>query len=190
MFKFHINNFKTIKFIVIGLLLANATIVNAQGSTFDILHTTNAAQGPGIKITFNGAKYEPAKDLNINNIKSNIKINSEFDFIEQVLSIQRQGASEKYSELWEKKLKFKVLSTYKSKPEEWSYLQNQMQAIQSAKMKGVINYGSSKIIWIEFIFKDKVVQRVYPVKMEDDKLVLTNDLSEDLIFSQLLVLLK
>lgn len=65
-----------------------------------------------------------------------------------------------------------------------------MQAIQSAKMKGVINYGSSKIIWIEFIFKDKVVQRVYPVKMEDDKLVLTNDLSEDLIFSQLLVLLK
>ena len=65
MFKLHTNTLATIKIIVIGLLLANMTIVNAQGSTFDILHTPTEAKGPGIKITFNGSKYEPAKEIKI-----------------------------------------------------------------------------------------------------------------------------
>ena len=138
MSKMRTNILITIKLIVIGLCLVNSAVVSAQGTTFDIFHVPKETQGSGIKITFNGSKYEPAKEIKINVIKTVSAIKSELDFVEQILSIQRQGTSEKYSELWEKKLKSKVVSTYKAKPEEWAYLQNQMQAIQNAKMKGVI----------------------------------------------------
>jgi hypothetical protein len=59
------------------------------------------------------------------------------------------------------------------------------------KLKGVVRYGGATLAWCELTStQGHKLPKIFPLKPEGNKLVLTNDLSDDLIYGQLLTLLE
>ncbi len=176
--------------LMFSFALCNISIAMAQAQTFDVIHSPKESKGPGIKIVFDGIKYQPPHTISLVQ-KGNVVAGPEETIVLKMLQAQKQGTPEMYAELWEQKLKQYVVTTYKEKPDAWTQLQQQMRAVEVIKIKGVINYGAGHFVWVELVGGEgNSYPKIFPLKKENGKLVLTNDFSDDLIYGQLLVLLK
>lgn len=161
-----------------------------RAQTFEVVHVPKGSPGPGIKIVFNGVRYEPPHVVPLVGIGGPALPPVEAA-LAKILQVQRQGTPETYAKLWDQKVRSKVVSTYAANRAAWELLQQDMRNIEALKLRGVIHYGAVTLAWCDLITRNGTpLPKIFALKSENGKLAMTNDLSDDLIYSQLLLLIQ
>ena len=159
----------------------------AQAESFDVMHVPKGTAGPGIKVTFDGVRYATPRTIALTGASTGALVD---DAVARVVQAQRQGAPQAYAAVWEQKMRAALIQIYATNMPAWNQLQEEMRAMTAVKLKGVVRYGAITLAWCDLVGPGGAQAKVFPLKSEGGKLVLTNELSDDLVYSQLLILLN
>lgn len=161
--------------------------------SFEVEHRpANKNDGPAVSIKFEGIRHSPPVVLKAaNDFKLTVSATKNEKFVQALFLSQRSSEPTAYAAMWERSRRAYVLDTFKSQPKLWQDLRAEIGNLDSVELNGDIKYGAYDIIWVTLVSKNgSKTAKVLPLKLEDGISVLTNDLSRDLLFGQLLILLK
>lgn len=170
-------------------MISGVTKADNSTMSFDIYpRNSNANNNPAI-LTLNGKKY--VDNLWFDNISSNsTSVSDEEKFIVKVVNTNQQGTQDDVLNLWLPDDRTDM-STIISDADIFSLNQSKYKDIKYSVFLGRLDYGDYTVFVVQHILSDNTnLVKLYPIKYLDGSYYLTNELSDDPVFNQLMQIAK
>jgi len=173
----------TLKFPAIFLLaVCSACSIQNQATVTHKLYPLQTKSGDPITLSYSGIDYNPP--LNITNAGSldTTTLTKETKFILNMIDVIKNKDAKDFVSLWDTNRD--SVKGYLDYPDVWSQFKDYIKTAKGFYVVNVINYGRYKIVKLMIETSDKIEQKYhfksYVLKDEDNKLVLTSDLDNDI----------